>query len=357
MTHVADIPTLSRRPHRLATALVCATFPLIWIGGLVTSSQAGMAVPDWPSTFGYNMFLYPWTTWYYGAWDIYIEHGHRLFAAAVGMLTIVLCYTLYRDEPRAWLRRLGYFALGFVIFQGVLGGLRVVLAKQTLAMIHGCVGPLFFSLAVALWHFTDRKTSAAAHLDPNKTPPEVPKLFRLALVTTLLAYVQLLLGAAVRHVPHMAEIVRPELFRIVMLLHLFMAGVLTLHVASVAVRGMRVNVWPELPSLRRPALLLSIAIVVQLALGAATWVVNYGYPQWAQLHVHAPAFVVPAQTNLQADITTAHVAVGSLILVTSLVVTLRARSLCGSAPAVRGRVGASSAAMLMGGALLRGATA
>lgn len=353
MTNVAENPTPSSRPHRLATALVCATFPLIWIGGLVTSSQAGMAVPDWPSTFGYNLFLYPWTTWFFGPFDIFVEHGHRLLAAAVGLITIFLCLSFRKFEPRGWLRNLGYFALAFVIFQGVLGGLRVVLAKQTLAMIHGCVGPLFFALAVALWHYTRPNVRNV----PSIATPQVAKLFRLGVVTTLLAYLQLALGAGVRHVPHMAETVRPDLFRIVMLLHLFMAAVLTLHVVSISARALRIGVPTEFPSLRRPALLLITAIIVQLALGAATWVVNYGYPEWAQSHVQTPEFVVRAQSFSQLLITTAHVAVGSLILVTSLVVTLRARVLCGSVSAVRSRVGASSAAMLMGGALLRGATA
>ncbi len=73
-------------PHRWAVALACATFPLIWAGGLVTTYDAGMAVPDWPSTFGYNLFLYPWTTWFFGPWDLFIEHGHRLLGALVGLL-------------------------------------------------------------------------------------------------------------------------------------------------------------------------------------------------------------------------------------------------------------------------------
>src|SRR3954453_2556847 len=77
-------------PHRLAVVLAAATFPLLWVGGLVTTTKAGMAVPDWPSTYGYNLFLYPWETWLYGPGDLFIEHGHRLFAALVGLLTIVL---------------------------------------------------------------------------------------------------------------------------------------------------------------------------------------------------------------------------------------------------------------------------
>src|SRR5262249_58169712 len=75
-------------PPRLAVALALVTFPLIWVGGLVTTYDAGMAVPDWPSTYGYNLLLYPWQTWFAGPWDLFIEHGHRLLAAATGVLAI-----------------------------------------------------------------------------------------------------------------------------------------------------------------------------------------------------------------------------------------------------------------------------
>src|SRR5438132_1897116 len=77
-------------PHRWAVALACATFPLLWVGGLVTTTKAGMAVPDWPNTYGYNLFLYPWQTWLAGPWDLFVEHGHRMLAASIGLLTIGL---------------------------------------------------------------------------------------------------------------------------------------------------------------------------------------------------------------------------------------------------------------------------
>src|SRR5271154_7161274 len=144
-------------PHRLAVVLVCATFPLIWVGGLVTTYDAGMSVPDWPTTFGYNLFLYPWQTWLLGPWDLFIEHGHRLFASLVGLLTIILCVTLWVTKQPKWLKTLGLIALGGVIFQGVLGGMRVLLDERTLAMTHGCVGPAFFAFAAALAVVTSRR--------------------------------------------------------------------------------------------------------------------------------------------------------------------------------------------------------
>ena len=133
--------SFSTWPHRLAVTLAGATFPLLFIGGLVTSLGAGLAVPDWPTTFGYNMFLYPWSKMIGG---VFYEHSHRLIASCVGLLTIALTVTLWIKEDRRWLRWLGITALAMVIVQGVLGGLRVVLLQHTLAIIHACFAQVFF---------------------------------------------------------------------------------------------------------------------------------------------------------------------------------------------------------------------
>ena len=85
----------SRWPYRLAVLLAAATFPLISVGGLVTSYDAGMAVPDWPNTYGYNLLLYPWTTWLFGPWDLFLEHGHRLLGVLVGLLAMGLVAAAY----------------------------------------------------------------------------------------------------------------------------------------------------------------------------------------------------------------------------------------------------------------------
>src|SRR6476659_10535764 len=115
-------------PHRLAIVLACATFPLLFIGGLVTSKGAGLAVPDWPTTFGHNMFFYPWSKM---VGNIFYEHSHRLVASFVGLVKIALTVAVGLRESRAWLRWLAAAALALVIVQGVLGGLRVVLLEQT----------------------------------------------------------------------------------------------------------------------------------------------------------------------------------------------------------------------------------
>src|SRR5262245_65461932 len=107
--------SLSPWPRRLALMTAIATLPLLFVGGLVTSTGAGLAVPDWPTTFGYNMFLYPWSKMIGG---IFYEHSHRLIGSVVGFLTILLAVTLWYKESRQWLRWLGIVGLGAVIAQG-----------------------------------------------------------------------------------------------------------------------------------------------------------------------------------------------------------------------------------------------
>src|SRR3954447_16535005 len=90
-------------PHRLAVALALVTFPVIWVGGLVTTYDAGMAVPDWPGTFGYNLLLYPWQSWLAAPWNLFIEHAHRLLAASAGILSIALVAVVLCADRRRWL--------------------------------------------------------------------------------------------------------------------------------------------------------------------------------------------------------------------------------------------------------------
>ncbi|HEV3020854.1 MAG TPA: COX15/CtaA family protein [Pirellulales bacterium] len=309
-----SLQTDSPWPHRLAVLLACATFPLIWVGGLVTTYGAGMAVPDWPTTYGYNLFLYPWQTWVYGPWDLFIEHGHRLFAAAVGLLTIALAVALWRRDDRPWIRRLGLVAVVGVVAQGALGGLRVRLDQRLLAQIHGCVAPAFFALTAALAVFTSRRWRNGA----DQPSPIDRGIGRLALVTTLLVYAQLLLGSQLRHVSPMAD---ATFFRAAVMLHLFLAAILSLHVAAIFVRagGRRSGAW-----LARPARGLAALIVVQLGLGCAAWVVKYGWPAWLSEYDWAAGYVVSRESPMQALLTTAHVATGSLILAVCVTLTLRA---------------------------------
>ncbi len=175
--------------RRFTWLLASLTLFLICSGGMVTSKGVGLSVPDWPSTFGYNMFLFPVSQWVGG---IFFEHTHRLLASTIGFLTIILAVWLWRSERRRWLRWLGVAALGAVIMQGVLGGLRVTMLKDEIGIFHACLAQAFLGLlvfiAVALSRRWAEWRGAARHV-----------VAWLPIVTTLLIYAQLGLGASMRH--------------------------------------------------------------------------------------------------------------------------------------------------------------
>ncbi len=161
---------------------------------MVTSKNVGLAVPDWPTTFGYNMFLFPVSKWVGG---ILFEHTHRLIASAVGFLTIILATWLWRSEGRGWVRNLGLIALAGVILQGILGGLRVTMLKDEIGIFHACVAQAFLALLVVIALVT---TSFWRSLDEIGTSPKKFAPIRsLAIAITLAIYVQLALGATMRH--------------------------------------------------------------------------------------------------------------------------------------------------------------
>jgi cytochrome c oxidase assembly protein subunit 15 len=286
---------------------------------LVTTYKAGMAVPDWPTTYGYNLFLYPWQTWLLGPWDLFIEHGHRLFASLVGLLTITLCVSLWVTKQLKWLRMLGLAALAAVIFQGVLGGMRVLLDERLLAMIHGCFGPAFFAFTAALAVLTSRLFREKPWRDDIRTVnASAGRMLRwLAFATPAIAYSQLALGA---HLRHFAPDGSPTAFHSLVLWHIAVGLLLTVYILVTAI-----VFWRKAPGMK-PLLIAAMALVgvigVQLALGAATWIVKYGWPAFLADSAGAATFTVEARSWWQAQITTAHVATGSLILAISTVLAV-----------------------------------
>jgi len=177
------------------TWFVCvAALLLICSGGMVTSKNVGLAVPDWPTTFGYNMFLFPLSKWVGG---ILFEHTHRLIASAVGFLTIILAAWLWSSESRRWVRNLGLIALAGVILQGILGGLRVTMLKDELGIFHACVAQAFLALLVVIGLVTTNFWRSLEKIDVN--PKKFAPIRRLAIAITLAIYVQLALGATIRH--------------------------------------------------------------------------------------------------------------------------------------------------------------
>ena len=171
-----------------------ATLLLICSGGMVTSKNVGLAVPDWPTTFGYNMFLFPVSKWVGG---ILFEHTHRLMGSLVGFLTIILAVWLWLSEDRRWVRNLGVIAVVGVILQGILGGLRVTMMKDQIGIFHACVAQAFLGLLVFIalvttqfWRSLPNRLVGLQGFSPIKT---------LAVAITVAIYIQLALGATMRH--------------------------------------------------------------------------------------------------------------------------------------------------------------
>jgi cytochrome c oxidase assembly protein subunit 15 len=302
-------------PHTVALLLVCATFPLIFIGGLVTTTGAGMAFPTWLTIDGHFFLFYPLHRWLGGGWDQLVEHGHRLWASLVGVITIALLLLLWLYDSRRWVWCLGTAALGLVCFQGLLGGLRVIQNETAYAMVHGCVGPLFFGLCIAIAVCTSRVWKRAKLTDET---PAGAKFQRLALITAGLAYVQLIVGAWLRHRP---SYVGSESYGIAVLFHLLLAAALLLHILLLALRAWRLGTQRR--ALAAPSAMLLVLLVAQLTLGGATWVVKFGWPEWFANYDFAQRYVVRQGGWPQTLITTGHVAVGSLIFGVALMIALR----------------------------------
>jgi len=186
--HHPHLPKVENWTGLLVLIGVVATFLLIIVGGLVTSNDAGLAVVDWPNSFGYNMFLYPLSRMTGG---IYYEHAHRLFGSLVGLTTLVITVHLFRTESRKGIKILTGCILAAVIFQGILGGLRVtgrftlstsqadVAPSLTLAVVHGVVGQVFLGMLTTLAVFT---STAWLRGDTGmRAPlPQVPTVFLIS---------------------------------------------------------------------------------------------------------------------------------------------------------------------------------
>lgn len=297
--------------NRFAWFLAALTLFLICSGGMVTSKGVGLAVPDWPSTFGYNMFLFPVSQWVGG---IFFEHTHRLIASLVGFQTIVLALWIWKADRRRWLRLLGVIALAAVILQGVLGGLRVTMLKDEIGIFHACLAQAFLALLVFIALATSRFWHEAGH-----EPLRASFVWTVAL-TTLLIYAQLGLGATMRHqhrdlaildfpaaygkvIPDVspATLSRINQWREARALSDVTAGQIWLQMAhrfmALLIGAGVIAAWislrrnPSAPLLMAPTSGWLLLLAVQITLGA--WTI------WS---------------NKAADIATAHVAVGATML-------------------------------------------
>jgi cytochrome c oxidase assembly protein subunit 15 len=334
LNYASPLPPLLHQPnrnlHRMALLVAWATFPLIFIGGLVTSKGAGLSVPDWPNSYGYNMFLFPPRLW---AGNIFYEHTHRLYASFVGLLTVVLAFWAWFGEKRMWVRVLGLSCLSMVIIQGVLGGLRVVLLKLNLAIVHACVAQLFFCLVMLMCVVTSKWWADQHETQQPSESHSGRLLVRLAVITWIIVFAQLMLGATMRHyraglaIPDLplayghllpptnnADLQAAQLHTMgpnwfyyndpFSLTQVWLAfghriGALLVSAAIVTLSCVILRKHRK-QGLTRPAILLLILLATQITLGVLTVLLKK-----------------------PADLASAHVAVGALVLVTTFVLAVR----------------------------------
>jgi cytochrome c oxidase assembly protein subunit 15 len=285
-------PVYRPGPHVMALIAAVFTLPLLFVGGSVTTYRVGLAVPDWPSTFGINMFLYDFWNAPFG---VRVEHAHRLYGAAVGLATIGLAAYLQLFESRRWMKGLGALALLAVIVQGVLGGTRVTQVSTFLAAVHGCTGQAFFALMVALCVLTGRDWASG-----ERPVPDVYWLRLHALGVLVLVFLQIIFGAWLRHYGTLPALAA----------HGLMAA--TVFVASVV---LCVRVWrirAEVPALVPSAICLGALAVIQVALGIAALVYLLpfgGVPRPVEFY--------------EAVVRTGHQTCAALVLASSVTLTLR----------------------------------
>jgi len=289
--------------HRFAKFVAGCTVLLVLAGSLVTSTGSGLSVPDWPTSYGWNMFTFPPSKWVGG---ILYEHGHRLIASSVGFLTIILALWLWMSDPRRWMKWLGVSALGAVIAQGVLGGLTVMFfLPAPISTAHAGLAEIFFCITVAIALFTSPRWIqgyGGRILDDSR-------LRRLATATTTIIYCQILVGATMRHTgaglaipdfPLMFGHWWPTHWDAKIAIHFtHRVGALLVTIAVLAT-ATAVFARTSISELRRPAGLLVALVVVQVSLGAFT-----------------------VLTRRDVWINSLHVVCGALVLTTSLVLTLR----------------------------------
>jgi len=302
--------------NRFAWFTCVATLLLICSGGMVTSKGVGLAVPDWPTTFGYNMFLFPVSKWVGG---ILFEHTHRLIASAVGFLTIILAIWLWRSDDRRWVRNLGVIAVAGVILQGILGGLRVTMLKDEIGILHACLAQAFLGLLVLVALITTKFWRRLSNV--FVTPKTFAPIKTLASLITFAIYAQLALGATMRHQHRDLAILDFPTAN----------GAWIPDTSETAIA--KINAWRDARGLsdvdafqiwlqmthRLLALLIAIAII---AFCLRVWRDGRGVPGLSGLSIFWVALVVcqialgawTIWSNKAADVATAHVAVGAVML-------------------------------------------
>lgn len=316
VTHPLTASPRSRRSvdfrrglSRYSIGVAFAVALLILKGALVTSHDAGLSVPDWPTSYGENMFLFPPSLW---IGPIFYEHVHRLLASFVGLLTVILAVWVWCVEGRTWVRWLSLGAVLVVVLQGILGGLTVIFQLPTaISAAHGVLGQTFFIITIVIAYSQSREWFAR---QGESTPQGWSGYFRGTLVVLALVYLQLVIGAVMRHAgaglaipdfPKMGgawwpaftvdwiaginEVRRAQGLAAVDVsqigLHLFHRVWGVLVAAGMLLLVVRLRRWGEAaPRVRRAALVLGILVLVQFSLGIVA-VVSEREPFLTSFHV------------------------------------------------------------------------
>lgn len=280
-----------RAHHRFAVLSASCVFLLIIAGALVTSNEAGLSVPDWPTSFGSLYRIPPLIG------GVKFEHGHRMLAEFIGLLTIVLAVWTQKVDQRRWMRILGWSALGTVIAQGILGGLTVLFyLPPAISTAHATLGQTFFCLMVSIAFFTSRSWVQApvAVIRPDVRP----HLTTLSLLSVAAIWLQLILGAAFRH------------SGIRLLPHIIGACVVFCMVNWLAISTLKRH--RGTPQLATPATVLLVLLAMQITLGLASYITRV---LWSQTASAPLASMVVA--------TVAHVACGALVLITTVILAIQ----------------------------------
>lgn len=276
--------------HRFTVLTAATTVLLLAWGAFVTSINAGLAVPDWPSSFNSYDPFNPWPEWW-KITPVLAEHGHRLLGALVGAFTLILAVWTWIADRRRWMKRLAIGALVLVTIQGVLGGLRVVLISLDLAVVHACVAQIFFALVIGMALFTSESWLGRRY--GSFESRHVPKLRRLALLTVVIIYVQIILGALLRH---------PGTGIDTTLVAVHFAGAL---VASAAILFLHREIRRHHTGTRivHPAARLLLGVlIIQFALGVTAYFVT----------IDDAGMLEPS--NVQVVVNTAHMVTGALLM-------------------------------------------
>jgi heme a synthase len=292
------LTTEMRWRHRFAFLTVFTTFVLIGWGAFVTSIGAGLAVPDWPTTFNSYDPFNPWPGWW-TVTPVLAEHGHRLIGALVGLFTLVLAIWTWFADHRSWVRFLGLAMLVLVITQGVIGGLRVVWVSLDLAVVHASLAQIFLAATVGITLFTSRTWLQRNAVIGDSARQQ--RISRLAVLSISTLFVQIILGALLRHPGSGID-------PLLVILHIA-GGTLVLTLLVVTFGFVKKHA-PGNETLRKAAFAVATIVVIQFILGFAAYFVT----------LDGAGMLQPS--NLQVIINSSHVVVGALLMATVANLTL-----------------------------------